>query len=75
MKKNPILLVILGILAVLVYNGSPDAADDPILSAGFLKFIESQKAPGFQVEDVGGRRVMLEDYKGKVVLLFFWTTW
>jgi len=32
-------------------------------------------APGFSLETVGGRKVALEDYQGKNVILFFFTTW
>jgi cytochrome oxidase Cu insertion factor (SCO1/SenC/PrrC family) len=32
-------------------------------------------APAFALPDVEGRQVRLEDYRGKVLLLFFWTTW
>ena len=75
MKKISVLLLILGILAVFICGGSLDAAEDPVLSAGFLKFVEDLNAPGFRMENMEGGRVMLEDFKGKIVLLFFWTTW
>ncbi|MBM4055729.1 MAG: redoxin domain-containing protein [Planctomycetes bacterium] len=32
-------------------------------------------APTFNVKDVNGNSVNLEDYKGEVVVLFFWATW
>jgi thiol-disulfide isomerase/thioredoxin len=32
-------------------------------------------APSFTLPDLGGRRVSLEQYRGKVVLLDFWATW
>lgn len=32
-------------------------------------------APGFTLTDLQGRRVSLGDFRGKVVLLNFWTTW
>ncbi len=32
-------------------------------------------APAFALPDLQGKRVRLEDLRGKVVLLFFWTTW
>jgi peroxiredoxin len=32
-------------------------------------------APDFILEDLSGRRVSLEDFKGKVVFLNFWATW
>jgi len=74
MKRVSILLVIAVTWAVLVHGGLLHAAEDPILSAGF-KPINKVPAPGFSMEDVGGKRVKLEDFQGKVVLLFFWATW
>jgi cytochrome oxidase Cu insertion factor (SCO1/SenC/PrrC family) len=32
-------------------------------------------APDFILNDISGRPVALNEYKGKVVLLGFWTTW
>jgi thiol-disulfide isomerase/thioredoxin len=32
-------------------------------------------APLFELEDLHGKRVSLEQYRGKVVLLDFWATW
>ena len=36
--------------------------------------VGEQAAP-FQLQDGAGRRVALEDYKGRMVLLNFWATW
>ncbi|MDT3428076.1 peroxiredoxin [Paenibacillus forsythiae] len=33
------------------------------------------KAPDFTLPDLSGRQVSLADYKGKIVVLNFWTTW
>lgn len=35
----------------------------------------SPKAGGFSLEDINGRQVSLNDFKGKFVLLNFWATW
>jgi thiol-disulfide isomerase/thioredoxin len=32
-------------------------------------------APSFELEDLQGRKVSLEQYRGKIVLLDFWATW
>jgi hypothetical protein len=32
-------------------------------------------APEFRLPDVQGTLVNLQDYRGKVVMLYFWTTW
>lgn len=33
------------------------------------------RAPSFMLKDVGGNNVGLADFKGKVVVIDFWTTW
>ena len=35
----------------------------------------NKPAPGFSIQDAGGKTVTLAEYKGKVVLLNFWATW
>ncbi len=42
----------------------------PVLSA-----LDAPKAPGFEVRTELGKRIRLEDYRGKVLLLTFWATW
>ena len=32
-------------------------------------------APAFALPDLEGKTVRLEDFRGKVLLLFFWATW
>jgi peroxiredoxin len=32
-------------------------------------------APNFKLTDLNGRKISLEDYKGKVLFLNFWATW
>lgn len=32
-------------------------------------------APGFSLPDLEGRQIRLSSYKGKNLILFFWTTW
>ena len=34
-----------------------------------------QTAPDFTLEDISGNKVMLQHYRGKVILLDFWATW
>jgi thiol-disulfide isomerase/thioredoxin len=42
----------------------------PVISIG-----QSGKAPALVRKDMQGRTLRLSDYKGKVVLLYFWATW
>lgn len=36
---------------------------------------EKKKAPEFSLDGLGGRRVELRNFKGKVIFLTFWATW
>ncbi len=72
MQRSLILVsaLLLGIFLVLVqrarhsnisYRGESDEIGRP--------------APGFQLKDLDGNLVSLEDFRGKVVMLDFWATW
>ncbi len=48
----------------------------PVLAGGLMEPIKgSPKAGGFNLEGVDGRKISLDNYKGKFVLLNFWATW
>lgn len=41
-----------------------------------IRFVrDPEAAPGFDLKDLNGKQLKLEDYRGKVVLLNFWATW
>lgn len=72
------ILFILTVLVSLTYLASLahlHAADDPLTAAGILQGRGKMVAPSFELEDLDGKRVKLEDFRGKVVLLDFWATW
>jgi len=56
------LLLILGPLGCRV-----EGAEDSLLGGA--------EAPAFDLEDLAGRRVTLDDLRGKAVVLDFWATW
>ncbi len=70
-----ILFIIFGIWALLAPWGSLHATEDPMRAAGVFRLKEKKSAPEFALEDMEGKRVRLADFRGKVVLLNFWTTW
>jgi thiol-disulfide isomerase/thioredoxin len=45
------------------------------LSNELLKTMINEPSPAFELTDLEGKRVRLEDFKGKVVILDFWATW
>lgn len=76
MKRVRILLAAVLIFSViLVLPMLSIAADDPFFDAGFIQTKESALAFDIALKDINGTQVRLSDYHGKVVMLFFWTTW
>ena len=75
MKKNAIMLCFFGIVFVLSAVSSNALAGNPLSSANFLDFKDKKAAPDFALEDLEDNPIRLSAYKGKVVLLYFWTTW
>jgi cytochrome oxidase Cu insertion factor (SCO1/SenC/PrrC family) len=75
LKKVLGILFISGMATLFALWGTVALATDPLSAAGVVKIKKKISAPGFVIEDLAGNRVNLEDYRGKVVLLNFWTTW
>lgn len=68
---------ITGLILLLLFSifiTGPAAAQTTAPSS-FNEFKDKIKAPDVNLLDTEGNRVKLTDYKGKLVLLFFWTTW
>jgi cytochrome oxidase Cu insertion factor (SCO1/SenC/PrrC family) len=74
-KKNAILLFVFGIVAVLLPFSSNAFSRNPLSAAGFLDFQEKKDAPDFILKDLEDKPTRLSAFKGKVVLLYFWTSW
>jgi cytochrome oxidase Cu insertion factor (SCO1/SenC/PrrC family) len=64
-------LLLVAVLAVAPLGAA--AADFPAF--GLTPYEPPKPAPTFALPDVEGRTVTLEDYRGRALLLFFWTTW
>jgi len=70
-KRWPaVAFVALALLLPLVASGAPDFA-----ALNIQRYDAPKAAPAFTLPDLDGKQVQLADYKGKVVLLFYWATW
>ena len=62
--------VALALLRPVLAAGAPDFA-----ALSIQRYDATKAAPAFTLPDLDGKKVQLADYKGKVVLLFYWATW
>jgi len=60
-------------LALLIVGGAGAAPD--FASLQVQPYEPPRPAPAFALPSLDGQTVRLEDFPGKVVLLFFWATW
>ena len=64
------------VLIVAVLAAAPlGAAAADFGALGLIPYEPPKAAPALTLPDLDGRQVKLEDYRGKGLLLFFWTTW
>lgn len=49
--------------------------EDLFIKAKIIPAKHIKKAPNFTLEDLDGKKVELQSFKGKVILLSFWATW
>ena len=70
MKHWPAAVFAIALFLPVMAAGAPDF---PALS--IQRYDAPKAAPAFTLTDLEGRKVQLADYKGKVVLLFYWATW
>lgn len=47
----------------------------PAARAGAVGPVAGQKAPGFSLKDIDGNRFTLDQFRGKTVVIAFWSTW
>jgi len=56
-------------------GATPEDSDRYLKKLGIIKIPRIPPPVDFVLSDLNGRKVRLSDFKGKVVLLDFWTTW
>ena len=61
-------------LSVLIVGASLFCMQQ-VIAQSTPELITNQPAPVFQLKDMEGKTVSLDDYKGKVVVVDFWATW
>src|SRR3990172_2077633 len=47
----------------------------PLSALGFQELSGKKEAPDFTLLNLDGRKISLQDYRGKVIFLHFWATW
>ena len=70
MKRWPAAVFAVALLLPVMAAGAPDFA-----ALSIQRYDAPKAAPAFTLPDLEGRKVQLADYKGKVVLVFYWATW
>jgi thiol-disulfide isomerase/thioredoxin len=66
-KSNRALILIIGAFLITIFVIQSYRSKGPV-EAG-------RPAPPFTLQDMSGREVSLDDYKGEIVILDFWATW
>jgi cytochrome oxidase Cu insertion factor (SCO1/SenC/PrrC family) len=67
--------VLLAGLAALLLVGGPAGAAPDFAALQIQPYEPPKPAPAFSLPALDGTTHYLADLRGKVVLLFFWTTW
>jgi len=71
-------IVAVGTTLIFSINGKTEYQSSNQDLMGSMKIAKVTKeilAPDFMLRDLSGETIRLSDYRGKVVLLNFWTTW
>ena len=70
MRQLLLTALMLALFTTLAVAAGPDFAAMQI-----QPYDPPKPAPAFALPDLQGKTVHLEDFRGKVVMLFFWATW
>ncbi|MBI1846167.1 MAG: redoxin domain-containing protein [Candidatus Rokubacteria bacterium] len=74
-RRPPWASVVLGVL--FVASAAAGATTDSALwdALGVAPAAEPVTAPAFSLRDVTGHTVSLDQFRGHLVMLYFWATW
>lgn len=76
MKRDPVVLIVIGVVVVgMLLFGVHEARRPRTSGAGVVPPSAQQHAHDFTLKSLNGGTVHLSDFKGKAVLLNFWATW
>ncbi len=78
MLKKPLLFLFLSLglfAAVWLNSGFSQSTATPTRKPNKSTDFKSYPAPLFTLKTLDGKKVTLEDFKGKVIILDFWATW
>ena len=80
LRRDPLPAALFGALLALAGTAllpSPlgGATADPLTAMGVVLSEQGKEAPDFGLPDPEGKRMALRDFRGKAVLLTFFTTW
>jgi thiol-disulfide isomerase/thioredoxin len=62
-------------LAIVGFALTPDPSKSPVTAAASLQLTPPRSVPAITFMDSGGKKLLLSDFKGKLVVLDFWATW
>jgi thiol-disulfide isomerase/thioredoxin len=76
MNKNLFSIVLAASLFTTVQAQNNSAiSDSPSLKAKYEQQLIKKAAPDFTLEDIEGKKISLNSFKGKTVIIDFWATW
>ena len=75
--RRPLAVVLASLLLAVAggAGGAGAATLDDLMFDLHLAPLDGAQPPAFTLEDLDGRRASLTDFKGRVVLLYFWAGW
>ena len=69
------LAALIGVLHVAAVGPDPTREADLWRAAGIARAARQVPASSFQLQDLAGNRVDLRQFRGRIVLVYFWGSW